>query len=264
MASPAQTAVPFSLMNLDGRRALVVGGSGALGLQIAETLGALGAAVGLAGRRVERCEAVADAVAAQGIARPQAFAADASTPEGVAALVDDFRERVGPVEILFFNAGAFAAGEVWEITPERWRGVFAINVDGPFFAVQECFDDLREAGGTVILMASVGGLTSFRRSVAKVVPYTTSKATMIHLTRDLAAQLADFGIRVNAIAPGSIDSGMTETLGEDQLEEIRSRIPLGRLGNPADLAGAISYLASDMSRYVTGQTLVVDGGLSLV
>jgi gluconate 5-dehydrogenase len=175
-----------------------------------------------------------------------------------------FGDRIGPVDILVFNAGAYAAGEVWEIPADRWRKVFAVNVDAPFFAVQDAFEDLRDRRGSVILVASVGGLLSFSRRVSKVVPYTTSKAALIHLTRDLAAQLADFGIRVNALAPGSIDSGLTDTLSDEQRAAMVDRIPLGRLGLPADLGGALAFLASDLSAYVTGQTLVVDGGMTLV
>jgi gluconate 5-dehydrogenase len=253
-----------AVMRLDDRNALVVGGSGQIGTVIAHALASLGASVGLAARNVDRCVALADELKSAHGARTSGIQADAGTPEGVAKAVDAFRTELGPVDVLVFNAGAYAAGEVWEIPAERWRKVFELNVDGPFFAVQHAFEDLRDRGGNVIIVSSVGGLMSFPRSVSKVVPYTTSKAAVIHLTRDLAAQLGEFGIRVNSVAPGQIDSGLTATLSAQQKQAMTERIPLGRLGAPDDLAGAVAFLASDLSRYVTGQTLVVDGGLTLL
>ncbi len=251
-------------MRLDGRNALVVGGSGGIGRAIAHTLGSLGSSVALAARKVERCQAIAAELEADYGTDAASFTVDATSKEGIEELFAAFRERIGALDVLVFNAGAYAAGEVWEIPAERWRKVFALNVDGPFFAVQSGFDDLRERRGNVIIVSSVGGMLSFPRSVSKVVPYTTSKAAAIHLTRDLAAQLGDFGIRVNSLAPGQIESGLTATLSEEQKAAMLDAIPLGRLGEPDDLAGAIAYLASDLSAYVTGQTLVVDGGLTLV
>lgn len=251
-------------MRLDGRNALVVGGSGDIGRTIAHTLATLGARVGLAARDRERCEAIAAELRADHGIEAASFAADATSKEGIEALLAEFRAAVGPVDVLIFNAGAYAAGEVWQIPADRWRQVFALNVDGPFFAVQESFEDLRERRGNVLFVSSVGGLRSFARSESKIVPYTTSKAALIHLTRDLAAQLGDFGIRVNSLAPGQIDAGLTATLSDDQRAAMLERIPLGRLGHPDDLAGAIAYLCTDISAYVTGQTLVVDGGLTLI
>jgi gluconate 5-dehydrogenase len=250
-------------MRLDGRNALVVGGSGDIGRTIAHTLGSLGANVGLAARNRDRCEEIAEEVRGaygNGVA---AIAADASSADGIAALIGEFRDAVGPLDLLVFNAGGYAWGEVWEISPERWRNVFALNVDGPFYAVQSSFPDLRARRGNVIIVSSVGAMLSFQRSVSKVVPYTTSKAAVVHLTRDLAVQLGDFGIRVNSLAPGQIDSGLTTTLSAERKQQMIDRTPLGRLGAPDDLAGAVAFLASDLSSFVTGQTLVVDGGLTL-
>jgi gluconate 5-dehydrogenase len=259
------TPLPLDkLMRLDGRNALVVGGSGEIGSTIAHTLASLGATVGLAARKRDPCAAIAAELEADYGRSAAAIEADASSAAGVAALVGAFNSQVGPLDILVFNAAAYASGEVWEIPPERWRRVFAVNLDGPFFAVQSGFEGLRERRGSVIIVSSVGGVRSFRRATATIVPYTTSKAAVMHLTRDLAAQLGDFGIRVNSLAPGQIDSGMTETLSSEQRQEMLERIPLGRLGDPGDLAGATAFLASDLSLYVTGQTLFVDGGLTLI
>jgi len=262
-AGPATSTPLTELGRLDGCSALVIGGGGDLGAVIADTLVELGAKVGLSGRRIERCEAVADQIEARRGVRPACRGADATDPDDLCDLIAWFRTEVGPVDRLVFNAGAFAAGEVWELGRERWRNTFALNVEAPFFAVQECFADLRGRRGVVLFVSSVGGLTSFRREVAKLVPYTTSKAALIHLTRDLAAQLADFEIRVNSIAPGSIDAGMTATLNQDQRGALQAAVPLGRLGDPGDLRGSIAFATTDLSAYMTGQTIVVDGGLTL-
>jgi gluconate 5-dehydrogenase len=265
MADSLVDARPLEeLMRLDGRNGLVIGGSGGIGGAIARTLASLGANVGLAARNVERCALLAGEIEVAHGVRTAAIRADAGVREGIVDAVDAFRTAIGPVDLLVFNAGTFAVGEVWEITPERWRRVFALNVDGPFFAVQAAFEDLRDRGGNVIIVTSVGGMQSFPRKISKVVPYTTSKAASMHLTRDLAAQLGDFGIRVNSLAPGQIDSGLTATLTDEQKRAMTEKVPLGRLGTPGDLTGAIAFLATDLSAYVTGQTLVVDGGLTLV
>src|SRR4051794_37317436 len=182
MAEAAVETRPLEArMRLEGRNALIIGGSGEIGGVIAHTLAALGADVGLAARNVERCAALAEDIESRHGVRTAAIQADAGTREGVAATVEAFRTAVGPLDVLVFNAGAYAAGEVWEIPPERWRKVFALNVDGPFFAVQEAFEDLRDRGGNVIIVSSVGGMLSFPRNVSKVVPYTTSKAAVMHL-----------------------------------------------------------------------------------
>lgn len=250
-------------MRLDGRNALIVGGSGAIGRTVAHTLAQLGARIGLAARDRNRCEAIAVELASDHGAEAFTFVVDARNKEAVEGTLAEFRAQVGPLDVLVFNAGAYASGEVWEIPADRWRDVFALNVDGPLFAVQGSFEDLRERHGTVVLVSSIGGLRSFTRSESKIIPYTTSKAALIHLTRDLAAQLGDFGIRINSLAPGQIDAGLTTTLSEGQRIAMLGRIPLGRFGDPDDLAGAIAYLCTDISAYVTGQTLVVDGGLTL-
>jgi gluconate 5-dehydrogenase len=251
-------------MSLRGRNALLLGGSGGIGRSIARTLASLGANVALAARNVERCERIGAEIESDYGVLSVAIAADVSSREGVFEAVDRAKETLGAISVLVFNAGTYAAGEVWEIDPDRWRKVFAVNVDGALFAVQRSFEDLREHSGVVIFVGSVGGMMSFRRSSSKIVPYTTSKAALLHLTRDLAAQLADFNIRVNAIAPGSIDSGLTETLSEAQRAEMEERIPLGRLGEPDDIAGTVAFLATDLSRFMTGQALVLDGGMTLI
>jgi len=139
-----------------------------------------------------------------------------------------------------------------------------VNLTGSFIAAREAAKLMIPAGkGAIIFTASTGGLSSFTPDVAEIVPYTTSKAALIHLTRDLAAQWAELGIRVNAIAPGQMRSGLTLSLPPDTVETVRNSVPMRRLGEPEEVAGAVAFLASDAASYITGQTLVIDGGLTL-
>ncbi len=157
----------------------------------------------------------------------------------------------------------------WSGAPEDiplsgWNKIVDVNLTGAFIAAREAARLMIQQGkGAIIFVASTGGLTSFTPERAQIVPYTTTKAALIHLTRDLAAQWAHRGIRVNAIAPGQMRSGLTLTVPDDIVEQMRTDIPMKRLGDPSELAAAVAFLASDGASYVTGQTLVIDGGLTL-
>jgi gluconate 5-dehydrogenase len=253
------------LTSLDGRVALIVGGHGELAAAMAGGLADRGASIAFAARKEPLCGALATDIERRFGTRTISMACDVSREEQVQAAVARTVEQFGRLDILINNAGASWSGAPESIPLSGWSKIVDVNLTGAFVAAREAAKVMLPAGkGSIIFVASTGGLTSFTPDVAQIVPYTTTKAAMIHLARDLAAQWSDRGVRVNAIAPGQMRSGLTLTVPEDTIDLIRNSIPMKRLGEPAELAGAVAYLASDAASYVTGQTLVIDGGLTLV
>lgn len=253
------------LFSLKGRVALVIGGHGEIAAAMAATLADLGADVVLAARKRALCQQLAQRIEQDFEVRSLALACDvadeAQVSETVAAAITQF----GRLDVLINNAGTSWSGAPEDIPRSGWDKVMQVNLTGAFLASQAAARHmLRRGSGSIINIASTGGMTSFMPNMAQIVPYTTSKAALIHLTADLAAQWAAQGVRVNAIAPGSFESGMLLSVDAARRDALCSRIPAGRLGMPVDLAGAVAFLASDASGYVTGQTLVVDGGGVLV
>jgi gluconate 5-dehydrogenase len=253
------------LFDLRGRTALIIGGHGEIAAAMASAIAELGGNVVLAARKVEQCAALAARLADSYGAATLACACDIGSEEQVQAAVAATIERFGAIDILVNNAGASWSGPPQDIPLSGWDKVVKVNLTGTFVACREAGRHMLAQGrGSIINIASTGGMMSFTPELGQVVPYTTTKAAVLHLTRDLAAQWAAQGVRVNGIAPGSFESGLLLGIAEEQRDALRSRVPMGRLGAPQDLAGAVAYLASDASRYVTGQTLVVDGGAILV
>lgn len=249
---------------MDGRRALIVGGRGALARAMAATLADLGCSVALASRRQSDCEALASEIAETFGVKTIGLACDISDEASVERTVRDTVEALGGLDVLVNNAGASWWGLPQDIPLKGWQKVMDVNVTGTFLACRHAARHMIGAGGGAIInIASVGAFISFRPEDGQVVPYTTSKAAIVHLTRDLAAQWAEHGIRVNAIAPGTIETGKTETLDQATQERTMRRILLGRFGVPSDLAGALALLASDAGSFMTAQTVIVDGGQSV-
>jgi gluconate 5-dehydrogenase len=253
------------LFDLHGRTALIIGGHGEIAAAMASTLADLGANVVLAARKRELCASLAESVGRDFGVATLACACDIGVEEQVQATIAATLARFGRLDILINNAGASWSGMPEDIPLSGWEKVVKVNLTGTFVACREAARHmLARGGGSIINIASTGGLMSFTPDLGQVVPYTTTKAAVIHLTADLAAQWAARGLRVNAIAPGSFESGLLLGIDEARRDLLRSRVPMGRLGAPLDLAGAVAFLASDASQYVTGQTLVVDGGATLV
>jgi NAD(P)-dependent dehydrogenase (short-subunit alcohol dehydrogenase family) len=244
---------------LDDRVAIVTGASSGLGVAFARALAEAGADVALGARRIDRLEDTKQFVESAG-RRAIAVATDVARPEDCQRLVDKTCELLGRVDILVNNAGIGSAVPATRETPEQFRAVIDINLNGCYWMAQAC-GRVMEPGSSIINISSVLGITTAGLPQAA---YSASKAGLIGLTRDLAQQWTGRkGIRVNAVAPGFFVSEMTEQYPPGYLESQQQRIPAGREGNPRELAATVVFLASLAAGYVTGQTLAVDGGITI-
>lgn len=247
-----------SLFRLDGRVALVTGGSRGIGRMIAEGFVASGAKVYVSSRRADVCEATAAALGPNAIPLPH----DVSTVEGCRALAADLAEREQQLDILVNNAGA-AWGEPFESFPEKgWDKVMDLNVKSPFFLTQ-ALHGLLKAAGSAERPAKVINITSIdgqRLNAWETYSYQASKAALIHLTRRMAARLVRDQIHVTSIAPGAFPSDMNKA-ARDHGGSVAQAIPARRIGVAEDMAGAAIFLASRAGDYLIGETVTVDGGL---
>ena len=249
----------LDLFRLDGKVAVVTGASSGLGVAFAEALAQAGADVALGARRVERLEETKALVEAAG-RRAVAAATDVASPSDCQRLVDTAMETFGRVDVLVNNAGVGTAVPATRETPEQFRDVIDVNLNGCYWMAQAC-GRVMQPGSSIVNISSVLGLTTAGLPQAA---YSASKAALIGLTRDLAQQWSGRkGIRVNALAPGFFASEMTDQYPEGNLGSMTPRIPLGRKGDGRELAAALVFLASDAGGYVTGQTLAVDGGMTI-
>jgi NAD(P)-dependent dehydrogenase (short-subunit alcohol dehydrogenase family) len=249
----------LDLFRLDGRVAVVTGASSGLGVAFAQALAEAGADVVLAARREDRLAETARLVEAAG-RRAVTVRADVAEPEDCRAVVAAAMEQLGRVDVLVNNAGLGTAVPASRETPEQFRRVIDVNLNGCYWMAQAC-GAVMQPGSSIVNISSVLGLTTAGLPQAA---YSASKAALIGLTRDLAQQWTGRkGIRVNAIAPGFFESEMTEQYPDGYLELMRGRIPMARKGDPQELAATVVFLASDAAGYVTGQTWAVDGGLTI-
>jgi NAD(P)-dependent dehydrogenase (short-subunit alcohol dehydrogenase family) len=242
---------------LDGKVAVVTGASSGLGVAFATGLAEAGADVAICARRAERLEDTRQAVEALG-RRCLAVPADVSVPEDCTRVVEETVAQLGKVDILVNNAGLGTAYPATRETPEQFRQVIDVNLNGSYWMAQAC-GRVMGPGSSIVNIGSVLGSTTAGLPQAA---YASSKAAIIGLTRDLAVQWTGRkGIRVNALAPGFFPSEMTEQYPEGYLESQQRRLPAGRPGEAEELTAALIFLASDASSYVTGVVLPVDGGM---
>ncbi len=244
---------------LDGKVAVVTGASSGLGVAFAQGLAEAGADVVLGARRVDRLQGTGALVEAAG-RRFVATQCDVSDPDQCTALVQSGMEAFGRVDVLVNNAGVGTAVPATRETPEQFRQVVDINLNGAYWMAQAC-GRVMKPGSSIVNIGSVLGLTTAGLPQAA---YAATKAAIIGLTRDLAQQwTARKGIRVNALAPGFFTSEMTDQYPDGYLEMMMMRVVAGRKGEAEELTAALLFLASDAGSYVTGQTLAVDGGLTI-
>jgi gluconate 5-dehydrogenase len=247
------------LFDLDGKVAIVTGGGSGIGRQMAQGLAEAGADLVLCARKLERVEEAAATLPTRALALP----VDVSDQESVDAMLARVLHEFGRVDILVNNAGTVWGAPPEDIPLRGWQKVVDVNLTGVFLCAQAVGRSMIEAGGggKIVNIASVAGLHGAPAETMNSLPYHATKGGVIALTRDLAWKWARHGINVNAIAPGWFPSDMANFV-IDNNPQLTERIPLARVGGPEDLKGAVVFLASRASDYVTGHTLVVDGGQS--
>jgi gluconate 5-dehydrogenase len=259
------TGVLAGLFDLSGRVAIVTGGSRGLGLQIASALGEYGASLALVARKQVELDIAVERLEASGCTAV-GFAADLGTREAASALVEGVLERFARIDVLVNNAGATWGAPAEDHPLDGWNKVIDLNVTGLFLLTQAVARAafLKQGKGAVVNVASVEGLQGHHPDRVGTIAYNTAKGAVINMTRALAAEWGPRNIRVNALAPGFFPSKMTKVILERHGDELLRETPLGKFGGDTDLMGAALLLASDAGGHITGQTIVVDGGATII
>lgn len=244
--------------SLTGKCALVTGAFGGLGRHFAQTLAQAGAAIGVVGRRIEEGERFAAQLREAG-AKAVACAMDVTQPDSVRAAFDQVSAALGPVSVLVNNAGVAVTKSFLDVSEEDWANVVDVNLNGAWRVAQAGARHMRDhgQGGSIVNIASITGL----RVAGAISAYVASKAGLIQLTKAMALELARHRIRVNALAPGYIETDINrEFFAGEAGQSLIKRIPQRRIGKPSELDGPLLLLASDASSYMTGSVIVADGG----
>jgi 3-oxoacyl-[acyl-carrier protein] reductase len=241
-------------IDLTGRTALVTGSTRGIGRAIAEALAQAGARVAVVGR--DQARAAESAASLGGGA--QGFAADVGDPASIVALVEAVEQAFGQVDILVNNAGLTRDNILFRVKDDDWDTVLDANLRGAFLAIRATARGMiKRRWGRIINIASIVGITGNKGQAN----YAASKAGLIGLTKSVAKELGSRNVLVNAVAPGFIETDMTAAMTPEARAALSGQIPLERLGSPRDIAGVVTFLASEYASYITGQTLVVDGGM---
>lgn len=245
------------MFELKGKKALITGATGGLGQEIARALHKQGAELVLSGTRTEKLEALAKELGDRAHVIPCDLSSTASTQQ----LIAEAEATLGGLDILVNNAGLTQDGLMLRMTDEQWSKVIEVNLNSVFRLSREAMKSMiKQRAGRIINMTSIVGVTGNPGQAN----YAASKAGLIGFSKSLAAEVATRGITVNCIAPGFIESPMTDVLNDKQREKILGGIPQGRIGAPQDIAAGVVYLASDEAKYITGQTLHINGGMMMV
>jgi 2-deoxy-D-gluconate 3-dehydrogenase len=255
--------MPSSQFSLAGKVAIVTGGNGGIGYGMAEGLAAEGAKIVIGARNAEKSKAAAARLSASHGVETAVASVDVADPASARALIASTVERFGRLDILINNAGINIRKLPQEFTPEDWRQVTSINLDGAFFCSQAAYPALLKAGGGKII--NIGSMYSLFGST-HVTAYAASKGGIVQMTKALAASWAKDNIQVNAVLPGWITTELTDRAKKDLPglnERVLARTPTARWGEPADFRGIAAFLASPASNFVTGTAIAVDGGYSI-
>lgn len=245
------------MFDLTGKTALVTGASGGIGAEIARALHKQGAVVAISGTRREALAALAAELGE----RVHVLPADLSVSEEAAKLIADAEAAMGKVDILVNNAGLTKDGLVLRMSDADWDKVLNVDLGAPFRLTKAVLKFmLRRRAGRIINIGSIVGATGNPGQAN----YCAAKAGLVGMTKSLAQEVASRGITVNLVAPGFIETPMTDALNDAQKADLSGKIPLGRLGSPADIAAAVVYLAADEAGWVTGSTIHVNGGMAMV
>ncbi len=245
------------MFDLTGKTALVTGATGGIGGEIAKALYAQGAIVAISGRNEEKLDALANEIGENAYA----IVADLSNADGIATLVKQAEEKLGQIDILVNNAGLTRDNLSMRMKEEEWQQVLDVNLTAPFMLAKACQRGMmKRRYGRIINISSVVGTTGNPGQCN----YVASKAGMTGWTKAMGQEVASRGITVNCVAPGFIETAMTQALNDDQKDKINATIPAGRMGQPHEISSAVAYLASDEAAYITGATIHVNGGMAMI
>lgn len=245
------------MINLSGKKALVTGATGGIGEAIARTLSKLGAEVALSGTRVEKLQELAKELPTKSVI----LACNLADSADVETLVDKAIEGLGGLDILVNNAGITRDGLAMRMKDEDWKNVIEVDLEAGFRLCRSSIKNMmKQRYGRIINITSIVGVTGNPGQAN----YCAAKAGLIGMSKSMAQEVASRGITINCVAPGFIRSAMTDALNETQKERILAQIPAARMGDAEEIASAVAFLASDEARYITGQTIHVNGGMAMI